>query len=439
MCHHPLLVMSLSGSAVVIMYALLYPAIKRYISISWQRAILKAAIFFYLFPLPLFKEAIVSFMYNSFPTLVEKDADIQTAEVLNLSYAVNLEPGNFFFGPEVVLISIFVCCMGIITSFIVIRRLKQYFALSRVYQLTVFSEEPSSVLVEQFEQIKEDLGIKRKVNFVRSQLCKTPITIGLFSPKIVLPTDDSFRLEPICYTYILKHELLHIKSRDSLVRILSLVVLALHWYNPICYFLYREICVVCEMNCDHEMIQGSDEEFRQTYSNLILELSTNNPSQKEKYAIGLVNGDVAAFERRLLEMKTSRKRSPLLLCVIILTLCLVGSVTAFAYEAPQQYKIEDFDSNNEYLFSSFSAIDQTVPLPSNIFFTDKEGNVFPLDMVTSKAGCNHHLVEGTLSEHAKKNNGGCVVTVREAWRCSYCGYVETGDIISKTEYTICPH
>lgn len=439
MCHHPLLVMSLSGSVVAIIYALLYPVIKRYISISRQRAILKVAIFFYLFPLPLFKEAVVSFVYSSFPVLATKGADIQTAEVLNLNYAVNLEPGNFFFSPKVVLISISVCCMGIITSFIVIRRLKQYLALSRVYQLTVFSEEPFSDLVEQFERIKEDLGIKQKVNFVRSQLCKTPITIGLFSPKIVLPTDDSFHLEPSCYTYILKHELLHIKNRDFLIRILSLVVLALHWYNPICYFLYREICVACEMNCDHEMTEGSNEEFRQTYSNLILELSTKNPPPKEKYAIGLVNEDVAAFERRILEMKTNRKNKAIISITIVLAICLAGSLTAFAYEAPQQHKIENFDSNNEYLFSSFSEMDQTVPLPSNIFFTDKDGNVFPLNMATSKAGCNHRLVEGTLSEHAKKSNGGCVVTVRKAWRCSLCGHVETGDVISELKYTVCPH
>lgn len=437
MLRYPLFVMSLSGSVIVVLYGLFYLVIKRYTSISWQRAILKSAIFFYLFPLPLFKESIVSFVCNSIPILMPKAADLQEVWVLDSSYAINLSPGNIFFGSEVLFIGILICGMGAIAFFVIGRQLKQNLAISRTYRSSAFSEKPSASLIEQFERVKEELGIKRKVDFICSPFCRTPVTIGMFFSAIVFPTADTLCLDPICYTYILKHELLHIKSRDTLTKLLLLVVLALHWYNPICYFLYREASVVCEMNCDHEVVRDCDEAVRQRYCNLMLELATKNHTEKEGYAIGLVNSNAAAYKRRILEMKTNRRCKFLLSCVIMLTVCLVGSITAFAYEPPQKMDLQDFKYEAEYTFSF--PIEFIEPLQYDRFFIDEEGNIFPLGEENDIAICTHNFVKGKLSEHIKNSDGSCVVTTTEAWRCSICGYIKNGDVISEFKSTVCPH
>lgn len=440
MRHHLLLVMSLSGTTVVALYGLFYPVIKRYVPISWQKAILKFAIFIYLFPLPLFKEAIVSFIRDVFPVFAMNGLNIQESEILDLNYAINLLPGNIFFGSEVLLIGVFLCCMGAITFFIIAKQLKQYLAISKAYLSTAFSEEPPPALAKQLQQIKTDLKIRSRVRLVCSQFCKAPITIGVFFPTIIFPMDDAFNLEPVHYTYVLKHELLHIKSRDSLVRLLSLAVLALHWYNPVCYFLYRETRVVCEMNCDHEVVKDFDEILRQDYSNLILELATKDYMEKEKFALGLSNGDAKALKRRILEMKTSRKSKAIVSVAVVLAICLAGSLTAFAYEAPQTHRITDFDPNHSYLFSSDQEVENRATIPYNLFFIDNEGNIYPLEEIPNRIGCKHtRMIEGTLSDHCKNSNGGCVTIVKKAWRCADCGHIETGDIISETKYTVCPH
>lgn len=207
MHHHLLFVMSLSGSAVVALYALLYPIIKRYVSISWQKNILKFAIFFYLFPFPLFKEAVVSFIYDLLPALVINNLDVPEGGTLDLNYAINLQPGNIFWGPEVLLMGAFVCCMGTITFFIIAKKIWQYLATSRTYLSASFSEAPPLSLAEQFHQMKTEMKIKRNIRLVCSQFCKSPITIGVFAPTIILPSADVFQLKPLYYTYILKHEL----------------------------------------------------------------------------------------------------------------------------------------------------------------------------------------------------------------------------------------
>lgn len=437
MCRHPLLVMSLSGSIVVALYGLFGPIIKRYVSIPWQRAILEVAVFFYLFPLPLFKKGFVVFIFNLFPALVGPNEP--ETKILDLSYVINQQPGDTYYGPQVLLIVALVCCMGVIASFVMIWQIKQYLALSRLYRSTALSENPPSDLIGEFEQIKKDLKIRGNVNFICSPFCKTPMTIGILSPTIVFPTSGAFCLEPICYTYILKHELLHIKNRDFLVKMLSFAVLALHWYNPVCYFLYREICTVCEMNCDHEIVKEADETVRRAYSSLLLDLATENQAGKGKYAMGLVNGGAAAFEKRILEMKTSRKHKSFLSCAILIAVCLVGSVAAFAYEPPLKYKIEGFDPNGGHVFAFSSEKKEIASFPYDLFFADKEGNIYPVDMIISQSDCKHRLVEGTCSHHLKDSSGGCITVAREAWRCSVCGQMESDGMLSRTMYTICPH
>lgn len=439
MHRNPLFIMSLSGSVVVALYVLLSPIIKRYLSISWQKTILNFAIFFYLFPLPLFKRSVIISVCNTFPNFAAKNAKMPQSGVLDMNYTINLQPGDVYFGSEVLLMGVFICCMIAMTSFIVARQLKRYFALSQTYRSTAFSENPSLCLLEQFGQLKEELQIKRKVNFVCSPFCKAPITIGVFSPIIVFPTVEASWLDPISDTYILKHELLHVKNRDFLVKALSLVVIALHWYNPICYFLFREIGIVCELDCDHGDVRDFDETLRQRYSNLILDLAERNYTEKERFTVGLISGDVMAFERRISEiMRTKRNSQFGLSAVIILAICLAGSMTAFAYEAPQIHSITNFNPDGEYQLS-FSPQEGVWQPPYHSFFTDGGGNIYPIDTNTPAPGCEHQLGEGTHTHHLENSSDGCTVTVEKAWKCSFCSYMKAGGTIKEITHTVCPH
>ena len=64
MTHNILVVMSLSGSVVLLLYALSYPLTKRFCSLACNYWMLKIAIIFYLFPFPWFKYHIASKMYD---------------------------------------------------------------------------------------------------------------------------------------------------------------------------------------------------------------------------------------------------------------------------------------------------------------------------------------------------------------------------------------
>lgn len=111
------------------------------------------------------------------------------------------------------------------------------------------------------------------------------MTMGVFSPVIIFPVPGKLDFEADERRYIMKHELQHIKSGDLLIKFLALFALAVHWYNPICYLLFHELCVVIELDCDYGVTNHIDEAQRRRYGNLILDLAASGDGKKERFAM----------------------------------------------------------------------------------------------------------------------------------------------------------
>ena len=91
-----------------------------------------------------------------------------------------------------------------------------------------------------------------------------------FGRSIYLP----FHLEPSTYSYILLHEQAHIRRGDPIWKLLSLVALALHWMNPLCWLAYHLAVRDMEMSCDEAVLSKLDHDGRASYSTLLLNLAT---------------------------------------------------------------------------------------------------------------------------------------------------------------------
>lgn len=76
----------------------------------------------------------------------------------------------------------------------------------------------------------------------------SPFVVGIFSPKIFFPInmDDDER------EYVLNHEWTHIKNKDGLTKLLSYIVLSIHWFNPLVWLAFFMLCADIEMRVDEE-------------------------------------------------------------------------------------------------------------------------------------------------------------------------------------------
>ena len=89
-------------------------------------------------------------------------------------------------------------------------------------------------LLESFGRILEDNRIKRSIDLYTNHLVSSPMLIGLFRPRIILPVSH---LSERDFYYTVLHELTHYRRRDMLYKWLVQLALCLHWFNPFVYLM----------------------------------------------------------------------------------------------------------------------------------------------------------------------------------------------------------
>jgi hypothetical protein len=78
----------------------------------------------------------------------------------------------------------------------------------------------------------------------------SPALVGLLSPRIALPIDFEQRFTSEERELILAHEAVHQTRLDNLWNLLSTLLVALHWWNPLAWWAARRLQADQELACD---------------------------------------------------------------------------------------------------------------------------------------------------------------------------------------------
>ncbi|MCR5274535.1 MAG: M56 family metallopeptidase [Clostridiales bacterium] len=90
---------------------------------------------------------------------------------------------------------------------------------------------------------------------------ESPFVIGFFSPKIFIPEKfDEDEKE-----YILNHEWTHIKNKDGVIKLISYLILVVHWFNPLVWLAFLILCGDIEMRVDEETTEAFDMDMVKEY------------------------------------------------------------------------------------------------------------------------------------------------------------------------------
>ncbi|MDU5080506.1 DUF5301 domain-containing protein [uncultured Tissierella sp.] len=106
-------------------------------------------------------------------------------------------------------------------------------------------------------------------NIYETDLISTPFVLGFIRPQIYIPVG----LDMNDFDYILKHEQMHIRRRDYLIKPIAFIALAIHWFNPIIWISFVLMVKDMEMSCDESVMKQSREDIRGSYSNSLLSIS----------------------------------------------------------------------------------------------------------------------------------------------------------------------
>lgn len=165
--------------------------------------------------------------------------------------------------------------------------------------------------------------IPNRVKFLVSDRISTPLTIGVLSPKIIFP--KIFKLSDCTkIKYVLTHELIHIKRLDNLWKIIILIVVSVHWFNPFVWIMYGLFNRDVELSCDEKVVTLLGETTKKEYVMTLVDLAEQ---QHQWSFISNGFGKNAIQERVVAIMKFKKATCISIGCTVFL---LAGAITVFA-------------------------------------------------------------------------------------------------------------
>lgn len=145
----------------------------------------------------------------------------------------------------------------------------------------------------------------------------TPFILGIFSPKIYIPS----LLTEEERGYVIAHEKAHLKRLDCVWKPLGFILLAMYWFNPLSWVAYILLCRDIELACDERVIADKDIEYKKQYAMTLLNCSS---PKKMVSACPLAFGEVSV--KTGIKMVLNYKKPAFWLVLAAVAACVVVMV-----------------------------------------------------------------------------------------------------------------
>jgi len=109
-----------------------------------------------------------------------------------------------------------------------------------------------------------------RVRVIETDAAHGPLAFGIWRKYVAFPRDFSERYDEQERDLALAHELGHHVRGDLIANWVALVVLALHWFNPIAWRAFRAFRADQEMACDELVLAGRESALRHAYGRAIV-------------------------------------------------------------------------------------------------------------------------------------------------------------------------
>ena len=209
--------------------------------------------------------------------------------------------------------------------------LRLIFGLAGAARLTAegtpLDDDAWRVLLERFIAF---VSLRREVRLKSHPEVVVPLTWGFRKPIVLFPdgagawTDDE-------RSSALYHELSHIKRADFLAMLLVRTSLALFWWNPLCWIVYREILKEQEIACDELVLRAGIRPSTYAASLLAFRRSAGFRWSPSAALLGIVGrssfeGRLAAIlKQKLTLMEVKMKTKITLALALVAAVALIGT------------------------------------------------------------------------------------------------------------------
>ena len=158
--------------------------------------------------------------------------------------------------PMKVLPSLILGLWVLVTIFMLSRLLRSHFYTRRLKRDVLLL---SPAYQQEITEFIRSSGIERKVTIYATSNVRMPMSIGLFNPVILIPSDLMDELTGEQLKHVILHELAHIRRWDDWTNLMQRIIEAFYFWNPMILYIGRQMSLQREIACDDWVIILSGE------------------------------------------------------------------------------------------------------------------------------------------------------------------------------------
>ncbi len=187
-------------------------------------------------------------------------------------------------------------------------------------------------LRERIESIQLKYLSKVKCSVYESEAINTPMLMGIFTPKLVLPTDCSSaenndknkwipteRWSDEELEMVVAHELCHYQNKDLWLKIIMLIACCINWFNPAVHFMKKQFFCDLELACDYRVLRNCNANEKQQYAEVLLKYAGKETS----FSAGL-SANKKRLKNRISHMWENEKKKNGIPAFILIAVLLIS-------------------------------------------------------------------------------------------------------------------
>lgn len=195
--------------------------------------------------------------------------------------------------------------------------------------ISLLPQEKWDSFCEKHQINPADFNFSREIKVVCSTHFQSPCLVGFKRCYLVLP-DKAYEKEQL--RYIILHEMMHAKNRDIGWKILMDLLCVLFWWNPVFWYLRKELFQLLEMQNDIRIIEKLSEKEKVRYMECLKDTAVQIVKKDIASSVAFSRNDLKALKRRLKLIagyKSFGRRQQALLCLLVGIVLFLMSMIVF--------------------------------------------------------------------------------------------------------------
>ena len=331
-----LLITSLAGSVLAVVISLLRPITKKIFGYSWHYYIWLCVLFVMLMP--------VRFNVNPMPAPNIATQTIQTQQTVageqpetteNIVQTAPIQKPQLLQKATVIWDRIIYNRMNILAYVWLIGAIAlMLLNVVRYVRLNIKIRKTGEVISCPETRAYTD----RRINVRVWENVASPFMTGIFRPTLILPKTE---LSEEQLHNILRHEMTHFKRHDILYKWFAEFVKCVHWFNPISWYVSKQIASECEISCDMSVTKNMTDSEEMSYVSTILSLLSTGKSKQLPLTTQMASSK-KILKRRFIMIKNKKTTSRFMSVLSAVIAVIMLSTTVFASGVLSDLTTDDY-------------------------------------------------------------------------------------------------